>query len=340
MLHSKSIFKTFLLLIVLLTTYSSMAVAQEKQYWIETENDIVKRYPTGLFSAKLPNGTLGNSIYFGNVILERPQTTTLLNDPTFDFIPLLDGGFVTRTNVSIFEKFDANNRLIHTLSNSSGSALGEGVSEWHTNQRQLLWVLTNPLIKTAQGEGSSASIWDGDQTKNLFYSATDKIEAVGISDNGFFVAIVTASRTNGNGKIAVFDRQANALMDIEVDDDFEAIGVEFSDDDEFITIFSTKRAVVYGLPSGKKYGSTSFRDTVIDVELDYKTLTLYTLTGNLGATSLDDIEVRKVDFKVGKMVKTPVEKSLNRIHPTLDVKLQYEGDAIVIAGVKERYTIK
>jgi len=331
--------KNWFLLIILFAITSQKVTAQEQQYWVETDEDIIKVYETGLFSAKLSSGAFGNSINYGNVVVVREQTLLLLADPTFDFIPLINGGFITQSNVSIFEMFDANNRLIHTLSNSSGSALGEGISEWYTNQQQSLWVLTNPIIKTPQGEGSAASIWDGERTKNLLYTATDKIEAVGVSDNGLFVALVTASRANGEGKISVFDRQANALMDIEVDKDFEAIGIEFSIDNEYFTLFSSKRAIVYGLPSGKKYGSTSFRTTLIDVELDTTTLTLYALTGSVDDKSVINSEIRKVDFKASKMVKKEIEKDFTRVHSTLPVKLKYLGGDIIISGIKEAYTI-
>lgn len=327
----------FLLTIAVISP--KIAHAQQEKYWVDTDEEIVKQYPRGIFSAKLPSGAYGNSIRFGNVIVEREQTISMQEDPTFDFIPLLSGGFVTLSNVSIFEKYDANARLINTLSNSSGSALGEGVSEWYTNEEQSLWILTNPLIKTAQGEGSAASIWDGEQTKNLVYSATDKIETVGISKNGLFTAVVTASRAGGEGMISVFDRQANELLKVNVDTDFEAIGLKFSNDNEYIILYSTKRAIVYGLPSGKKYGSTSFRTTLIDVELDTSSLTLYALTGNLGQEKLTDIEVRKVDFKAGKMAKNVVEKELTRVHPTLAVQLKSNSEYIYISGVREMYKI-
>lgn len=313
--------------------------AQNKAYRVQTDANIVKRFETGLFTATMPNGSLGSNILYSNDLIERVQGAKLAEDPNYELIPLLNGGYVSFGNVSIFEKYDANNRLVNTISNSSGSALGEGVSSWHTNPNQSLWILTNPLIKTSQGEGSAASIWAGEQTKNLFYSATDKIEAVGISDNGLFVAIVSASRSGEKGEIAVFDRQANALMNIEVDDNFEAIGIEFSDDNEYLTLFSSKRAIVYGLPSGKKYGSTSFRKTLIDVELDTASLTLYALTGSLNDKNLSDIEFRVVDFKQSKMEKKDSNISVARVHPSLKVKLEYVGNKISVLGLKEPLTI-
>lgn len=313
--------------------------AQNKAYWIQTDANILKRFETGLFTATLPNGNLASNVLYSSDLVERVNGTKLAEDPNFELVPLLNGGYVSFGNVSIFEKYDANNRLVNTISNSSGSSLGEGVSSWHTNPNQSLWVLTNPLIKTSQGEGSAASIWAGEQTKNLFYSATDKIEAVGISDNGLFIAIVSASRNGQEGEISVFDRQANALMNIEVDDDFEAIGIEFSDDNEYLTLFSSKRAIVYGLPSGKKYGSTSFRKTLIDVELDTASLMLYALTGSLDDQKLSDIEFRMVDFKQSKIEKKDSNKELARVHSSLSVKLEFVGNKVSVLGLKEPLVI-
>lgn len=319
------------------------AKAQLSAQWVDVPQ--VEQLSSALFIA--PDGLMATQSASGIQVQDVDNTSSynlqldasVMSDKSFAFYPTKNGSYRIRSAISNFQHYDAANRLLATLSNSSGSQLGEGVSSWYTNANQDTWVLATALIKTESGEGSAAYIWQAEQRKALYYSANERLIDVDVSDDGLFVAV---SYGNDAGALTkIFDRQANELLKIEQEADFELQGAEISADGEYVTVFSSRRAIVYGLPSGKVYGSTSVRNTLVDVELQTSNgLQLYVLMGDLTENSLNQARLRMVDISRRKIEKSDEVLDIRRLNESFDIALILEDGQITTQGLAKKLQLK
>lgn len=271
--------------------------------------------------------------------LDIPMESTTLSDPQLLAKQRSNGEFRLLYNVSFFEALDPLGRSLFTSSNASGSQQGEGRSLMISNRQRTAWMMVNPLIKTQQGEGSAAYVWRGENRQALYYSSNTQFRGGDISEDGLFFAITTYGPAES--KATVYDAWGNALVSVDLEQRFDVQGVEISHDGEFFTVFNDRRAMVYGIPSGKLYGSTSYRNTLLAVELDPKTLKLYALLGKIGGQKIEQAQLQMVDFNARKIEKQDVAPSLDVLSSSVPVSLVMNKQGqLQTVGLKSDLLIK
>ena len=88
----------------------------------------------------------------------------------------------------------------------------------------------------------------------FIFSTTRQLRRVHVSNNGAFVALVTAQ--NGlDDLVKIFDRYGNSITQWEFSQPVE--GIEFSQDGRYHTLFSGGRVGVYDSYTSQRVGSSS-----------------------------------------------------------------------------------
>jgi hypothetical protein len=170
-------------------------------------------------------------------------------------------GSIIRENIANFLWINRQGQIIHSESNSSGSEDGEAVSELATDPQFRTQVVYNPKIVFGNSMGSSAQIITSDkQSVSLHYSTSRQLRRVFVSNNGAFVALVTA-QDGRDDVVKVFDRYGNSIAEWEFSQPVE--GVEFSEDGRYHTLFSGGRVGVYDSHNSQRIGSSSIRGNSI-----------------------------------------------------------------------------
>lgn len=287
----------------------------------------------------LLNKTEDLSIQTSSGSLAIAVASTALSDQQLSAVKRPNGELRLLYNVSFFEAVDPLGRSLFTSSNASGSQQGEGRSLMISNRHRTAWMMVNPLIKTQQGEGSAAYVWRGENRQSLYYSANTLFRGGDISEDGLFYAVATYGPEES--KATVYDAWGNALVSVDLEQRFDVQGIEISHDGEFFTVYNDRRAMVYGIPSGKLYGSTSYRNTLLAVELDPKTLKLYALLGKIGGQKIEQAQLQMVDFNARKIEKQDVEQSLEVLSASLPVSLVMNKQGqLQTVGLKSDLLIK
>ncbi len=205
-----------------------------------------------------------------NKIMISDESGYVLQQVDYDFPSIKDPSFlvygspfwsIIRENIANFLWINRQGQIIHSESNSSGYEDGEAVSEFATDPQLRTQVVYNPKIVFGNSMGSSAQIITSDkQSVSLHYSTNRQLRGVFVSNNGAFVALVTA-QDGMDDVVKVFDRYGNSIAQWEFSQPVE--GVEFSEDGRYNTLFSGGRVGVYDSHTSQRIGSSSIRGNSI-----------------------------------------------------------------------------
>ncbi len=197
----------------------------------------------------------------GNKIKDSELDYFDSSDETLKIRIFDDGRFITRDNVANFSFFDANGRMIYSVSNTSGSEDGELQSELSSDPSGNTILLYNPEIVYQNQRGSRARFVHGENDLTELYSSRNRtISHSNVTGNGSFASIVTTSG-DGNDDVWVYDRFGNELAHLETD--MELRGAQLSENAGHLTIYSSNRAQAYRLSDMERQGSASFNAGLI-----------------------------------------------------------------------------
>jgi hypothetical protein len=202
-----------------------------------------------------------NSIVFisgsGKVMKEKPYNFAS-DDRSSRLYIKPNGELIIRENIANFIFLNTDGTVKQSISNSSQSPEGESVSELAADPMFKTVVLYNPKIVRDGREGSRASVVKArGQTTNIFYSSDRFIKEVFVSDEGHYIAIVTAA-SGTDDQVYITDRFGKKLGEFSFN---QPIGeVKFTRDGRYITIRSNGRVGVYSITAGEREGSTSFKN--------------------------------------------------------------------------------
>lgn len=228
-------------------------------------------------------------------------------DPSTAIYPVAGGASVVRYNIARFDFFDSEGHRIASASNSSGSQGGESISELAMDPLGKTIVVYNPIIKRNGKNGSRARAFDGKKDfYDLYYSTDRTIADLKVTRNGQFVVLLT-QKDGTNDEITVTDRFGNTLNTLSFDQKIQ--GFQLGEEGKYVTAFTQRRAMVYGLLSAKRIGSTSFRSTLVFADYFPQDHVIVGLTGkyypqtgmiNGGKIQLVHLAKRKiVDQQIG-----------------------------------------
>lgn len=181
-------------------------------------------------------------------------------DPSLALYPLNTGEVLVRDNINRFNGYDTFGNRIIEVSSSSQSEEGEVISEVASDPAGKTTVIYNPKIRRNGGLGSRARILDpAGSLQDIYFSNKCILKQVKVSGNGQFIALVTASEGSAD-EVIFIDRYGNELNRIQSDEDLA--GVQISPGAGYLTLYSTRRVLVYEALSGERVGSTSFRSSL------------------------------------------------------------------------------
>jgi hypothetical protein len=167
-----------------------------------------------------------------------------------------DGSMAVRKNIASFEFYSTTGKLMQAASNSSGSELGESMSEYASNHTGTTQIAYLPRVNYENSSGSSLNRYDG---KNLAYlwSDTERLLSVAeVSPSGRLIAL-TVTEVGEEDVVKIIDRYGNELRSYESRN--PVAGLAISDDDRYVMIRSQNRVAVHDLVMDERVGSSSFR---------------------------------------------------------------------------------
>lgn len=183
------------------------------------------------------------------------------DDSTLDISVFDDGRFVTRDNVVNFSFFDTDGTLLYNISNSTGSAGGETVSEMTSDRNGRTTVVYNPKIMVGQQTGSRARIVKGENDLQTLYDSSDRvIKDLAVSEQGSYITLIT-EKAGTDDQVVIFDRFGNQLRQFTSAENL--VGSVLMENARFITIYSESRAQVFRVRDQERIGSTSFRSASV-----------------------------------------------------------------------------
>lgn len=215
-------------------------------------------------------------------------------DDSFKLYAKPNGGFIVRENIANFLFYSPDGDVKNSVSNSSQSTEGESVSELAADPMFKTVVLYNPKIISDGAEQSRARVIDDrGVATNIFYDSRRAIKNVKVSDDGQFVAIVTAAQ-GSDDQVSIVDRFGNELREFTFNQNIE--GVTFSADARFVAIRSNSRVGIYSVVSGEREGSTSFRSTLQYAVYVSEDENIIAVTGDRGGDVLSNVEIHAINL--------------------------------------------
>jgi len=294
-----------------------------------------------------------------NKIIISDASGVILKQVDYTFPSNLDPSFlvygspsesIIRENIANFLWINRQGKIIHSESNSSGSEDGEVVSELATDPQFRTQVIYNPKIVFGNSMGSSAQIITSKkQTISLHFSTNRQLRGVHVSNNGAFIALVTAQ--NGlDDLIKIFDRYGNSITQWEFSQPVE--GVEFSQDGRYHTLFSGGRVGVYDSYTSQRIGSSSIRgNSILTAAYLPSKNTIVVITADVNKPLIQQTglkfnvypTVRDLELHQINTVERRVSKQAFK---TLDIKqfapihLSQKGDHLLLTGLASEFILK
>ena len=230
-----------------------------------------------------------------------------------------NGAFVLRENVANFLFYDATGKILHSISNSSRSTEGESISEFEADAAFKTRILYNPQIIRNGQKGSRARIVRSNGTTRDIYNSQDKaIRFVEVSDNGQFIAVNSYSG-GSEDEVHITDRFGNDINTISFDQN--VVGVKFSEDGRYVTVYSNSRVAAYEMISGERVGSASFRTPLRIAQYFPEDGTIIALTADESSSVLSNVEIHLIDIEARKIVRKSLDEELGitqMIEPELE----------------------
>lgn len=230
----------------------------------------------------------------GSVIYRSEYRSAGDDDPSVKLYAAYDGGFVIRENIANFLIYGPTGTLLNSVSNSTGSQEGESISELAADPYFKTVALYNPEYRMNGESGSRVQIADGNSAREIFNDPERTISKVQVSDDGQLLAIATVSGSSDD-RVHIIDRYGNALNSFAFSQEIE--GFSFSGDNEFLTVYSGGRVVVYESLSGERVGSTSVRSVSVRAAQYFpEDQCVVIAASSRRGNTLSDVELRVVNI--------------------------------------------
>lgn len=271
----------------------------------------------------------------GAVLVERNMEFFEPSDNTMNTYQFNSGKIVLRDNVANFTFLNAMGETAYSVSNSSGSPQGERESQLASDPSGNTIVLYNPVISYGEQTGSRAQVVYGDRDTEVFFnSRIEEIRNVRVSDDGFFITILSEGRQGS--RVSLFDRFGNELFQIDSDEDL--IGATLHESAVHLTIYSSGRIQVYEIPGGERIGSASSRSSIIYAGYDPENQTIIALGGSLRGMVINNPEITAVSISEREIARQNVPFPIS----TLDINrldLSKTGSQYEIEGLNRRLLV-
>lgn len=214
----------------------------------------------------------------GDTLITYPTISLNYDDPSLAVYPLNSGSTLIRNNIANFTLYNSFGNIVTSGSGSSQSEEGEVISKVAMDANGKTVLIYVPKIKGNGGLGSTANLLrENNSTDNIFFSSDRQISFGGVSENGQFVILITAREGTGN-QVIIMDRFGNELNTITSDEDLTS--ARLTSDGSYITLLSSRRALVYSTIGGERIGSTSFRTPLLMAQYFPEDATIVGITGN------------------------------------------------------------
>lgn len=219
-----------------------------------------------------------------------------------------EGGLILRENIANFLFFDTYGEIEASISNSSQSREGESISEITADPAYKTIVLYNPKIVRNGMEGSRVRVVDSKNNVSTVYSSEDRaIRTVKVSDNGFFIGVVTY-KSGSDDELIIMDRFGNEINNFSFNQNIT--GFRISEDGRFLTLRSNSRVAVYSVVNGQRIGSTSFRSTLHFAEYIPEDDTIIALSGDQAGSEVSNIELHAINISERKLQRESYSEKL------------------------------
>jgi len=229
------------------------------------------------------------------------DATSMADPNSFGIYPYDNGNILLRDKIASFTFFDTFGDIITSTSSSSQSKEGETISEVAMSPNGNTLVIYTPKIKRNEKLGSKAEVkLTNNSFQNIFFSSDRYLKSVKISDDGKLVALITTAQGEED-KVLVKDKYGNNLTSITTDEKLK--DVAFSADGRYITLYSSRRVMVYSSQNGERLGSTSFRKAVFMANYFPEDHLILAITGDYSkpANVLGNVEVRAINLRQRKI---------------------------------------
>jgi hypothetical protein len=260
------------------------------------------------------------------------------NDSSVKLYVKPNGGYIIRENIANFLFYDANGKIVQSVSNSSQSREGEAISELAADPMYKTVVLYNPKIVRNGKEGGSAQVLKSNwTTSTISYHKDRAIRFVRVSDNGQWIAVI--SNKNGtDDKVEITDRYGNLLNTVHFNQ--QIADVRFSENGQYITLRSGGRAAVYNMLDGDRVGSTSFRSALQFAQYVPQDNTVIALTADPSGSVLSNVEVHAINLKARKIERKEYNTALGETE-LLSLQLKRNGSLhYTILGLSKQLNVK
>ncbi|MGM0589925.1 MAG: hypothetical protein ACQETE_16025 [Bacteroidota bacterium] len=167
-----------------------------------------------------------------------------------------DGSMAVRKNIASFEFYSSTGKLMQAASNSSGSKLGESMSEYAANPAGTTQLAYIPRVNFENSSGSNLNRYNGNDLAYLWNDTERMLSVVEVSPTGRLIAL-TVTAEGEEDKVEIIDRYGNKLRSYESRN--PVIDITISDDDRYLMIRSQNRVAVHDLVMDERVGSSSFR---------------------------------------------------------------------------------
>lgn len=261
------------------------------------------------------------------------------SDKSYKIYAANNGATVVRENVANFIFYDEAGRILNSVSNSSQSREGESVSAFAADPAFKTMVVFNPQIIRNGVAGSRARLVHHSigGIVDFYNSQEHAIRFVNVSPSGQFIAVITYNKNKDN-QAHIFDRFGNEINSISFDQ--EIVGVDFSGDGRFLTVYSRGRAAAYNLINGSRVGSASFRTPLQFAKYFPADKTILALTANSDNAVLTNVEVHAINVDKRSIARQPVEGSLGMtelIEPVIERRGRF---SYRISGLSQNLDVK
>lgn len=246
------------------------------------------------------------------------------SDPSLSIYTVNAGGILLQNNIANFTLYNSLGAIKTSGSSSSQSKQGEAISEVAMDPAGKTILIYTPKIKQNNGFGSQAQVLkENNSTRNIFYSSERHIKYATVSDNGQFVALITA-REGTSDQVVILDRYGNEIGSITSDE--ELTGANFTENNRQILLHSSRRALVYSTLSGKRFGSTSFRSPLVMARYFADDHTIVGLTGSKVPNTdiYRDIEFHAINLEQREIARREMDGALGT-SPKIDMQFYRTG---------------
>jgi len=206
-----------------------------------------------------------------------------------------NGNFVVRDNISNFSFYNVLGTNLFTISNLSGSPLGETISELQSSESGSTVLIYNPTIKYENSSGSRARIVHTDGEAEIIYDSNERIISNAmVSKSGSYIILHTKNE-RAEDQVIIFDRFGNGLFDIDSPEDL--IGVSIDEEGKYLTLFSSNRVQVYNIDTADRIASSTFRSSIIYAEYQADDNQILALSGSKTEgklSQISDIELHAI----------------------------------------------